>query len=264
MRIDARKTKSIPLYSTRAKYLLRTQKSSYTLEKENDNFELLITDTKEFWSISKYLVIEVDWFKTTHINNAFHEKGNALLFTAKPKANSQICFIDLDDRFGIFTMLNYHCTICLSTGNWVAIFENFSEEILSYLCQTEILSCGKLMVRAKYQRISWRPNVSGIRSKNGVDDREWPRNRWIQYLDILPTKTALMPYAKEMWLSAREISAHNYFERFYLRAVQKLRSSDIEHYFSHIVLSNRQKQLKPDKQILNMRSNLITLLVGVL
>ena len=60
VRIDARKTKSIPLYSTRAKILTSHPKSSYTLEKENDNFVLLITDTKDFWSVSKYLVIEVD------------------------------------------------------------------------------------------------------------------------------------------------------------------------------------------------------------
>jgi len=60
VRIDARKTKSIPLYSSRAKILTSHPKSSYTLEKENDNFVLHITDTKEFWSISKYLVIEVD------------------------------------------------------------------------------------------------------------------------------------------------------------------------------------------------------------
>jgi len=60
VRIDARKTKSIPLYSTRAKILTSHPKSSYTLEKENDNFVLLITDTNVFWSVSKYLVIEVD------------------------------------------------------------------------------------------------------------------------------------------------------------------------------------------------------------
>lgn len=60
VRIDARKTKSIPLYSTRAKILTSHPKSSYTLEKENGNFVLLITDTNVFWSVSKYLVIEVD------------------------------------------------------------------------------------------------------------------------------------------------------------------------------------------------------------
>ncbi|MDD2284467.1 MAG: hypothetical protein PHQ11_03595 [Paludibacter sp.] len=60
VRIDARKTKSIPLYSSRAKILSTHPKTSYTLEKENDTFTLLITDTREFWSVSKYLVIEVD------------------------------------------------------------------------------------------------------------------------------------------------------------------------------------------------------------
>lgn len=60
VRIDARKTKSIPLYSSRAKILTSHPKSSYTLEKENDNYVLIILDSKEFWSISKYLVIEVD------------------------------------------------------------------------------------------------------------------------------------------------------------------------------------------------------------
>jgi hypothetical protein len=60
VRIDARNTKSIPLYSTRAKILTNHPKSSYTLEKENGNFVLLIVDQSEFWSISKYLVIEVE------------------------------------------------------------------------------------------------------------------------------------------------------------------------------------------------------------
>lgn len=60
VRIDARNTKSIPLYSSHAKILTNHPKSSYTLEKENGNFVLLIVDTNEFWSVSKYLVIEVE------------------------------------------------------------------------------------------------------------------------------------------------------------------------------------------------------------
>jgi len=60
VRIDARNTKSIPLYSTHAKILTSHPKSSYTLEKENGNFVLLIVDPADFWSVSKYLVIEVD------------------------------------------------------------------------------------------------------------------------------------------------------------------------------------------------------------
>jgi len=60
VRIDARNTKSIPLYSSRAKILTSHPKSSYTLEKENGNFVLLIVEPEEFWSISRYLVIEVE------------------------------------------------------------------------------------------------------------------------------------------------------------------------------------------------------------
>jgi len=60
VRIDARNTKSIPLYSSHAKILTSHPKSSYTLEKENGNFVLLIVEPEEFWSISRYLVIEVE------------------------------------------------------------------------------------------------------------------------------------------------------------------------------------------------------------
>lgn len=60
VRIDARKTRSIPLYSSKAKILSTHPKSSYALEKTNGSFTLLITDTQDFWRISRYLVIEVD------------------------------------------------------------------------------------------------------------------------------------------------------------------------------------------------------------
>lgn len=60
VKIDARNTKSIPLYSGHAKILTNHPKSAYTLEKQNGNFVLLIVNPNEFWSVSKYLVIEVD------------------------------------------------------------------------------------------------------------------------------------------------------------------------------------------------------------
>lgn len=60
VRIDARRTRTIPLFSHRARILSTHPRTSYTLEKENNNFILIIIDTEEFWSISKYLVIEVD------------------------------------------------------------------------------------------------------------------------------------------------------------------------------------------------------------
>lgn len=61
VRVDTRNTKSIPLYSkVKAKLLTSHPKTSYTLEKENENYVLVITNPAEFWSVSKYLVVEVD------------------------------------------------------------------------------------------------------------------------------------------------------------------------------------------------------------
>ncbi len=60
VRIDTRNTHAIPLYSTKAKILSTHPKASYSLEKENGTLTLLITERKEFWSVSSYLVIEVD------------------------------------------------------------------------------------------------------------------------------------------------------------------------------------------------------------
>lgn len=61
VKVDARNTRSIPLYSTtKARILTNHLKTSYTLEKENENYVLVITNPAEFWSVSKYLVVEVD------------------------------------------------------------------------------------------------------------------------------------------------------------------------------------------------------------
>ncbi len=61
VKVDARNTRSIPLYSTsKAKVLTTHPRTSYTLEKENENYMLVITNPSEFWSVSKYLVGGVD------------------------------------------------------------------------------------------------------------------------------------------------------------------------------------------------------------
>ncbi|MBR1631015.1 MAG: hypothetical protein IJ680_04090 [Paludibacteraceae bacterium] len=60
VKIDTRKTNLIPLYSTRAKILSTHPTTSYQLQKIDGNYVLQITDAEQFWSISKYLVIEVD------------------------------------------------------------------------------------------------------------------------------------------------------------------------------------------------------------
>lgn len=58
--IDIRKDKIIKLYSKRAKLLTNHPESSYKLEKDDKGqYMLEITNPKEFWSVSRYLVILV-------------------------------------------------------------------------------------------------------------------------------------------------------------------------------------------------------------
>ncbi|MEI6488756.1 MAG: hypothetical protein WCJ03_07665 [Bacteroidales bacterium] len=59
--IDIRNTKSIELFSKKAKFLTTHPVASYTLEKDNAGMlTLKISDYKTFWSVSHYLVIQVD------------------------------------------------------------------------------------------------------------------------------------------------------------------------------------------------------------
>jgi septal ring factor EnvC (AmiA/AmiB activator)/hemin uptake protein HemP len=58
--IDKRQLKSIPLFSSKAKLLTNHPNNSYRLEKDtNGNLILEIKKVNQFWSMSKYLVIEV-------------------------------------------------------------------------------------------------------------------------------------------------------------------------------------------------------------
>lgn len=58
--IDIREVKEIPLFSGKAKLKSNNPEGSYEFVKDEDgNLTLKITDTKAFWSLGKYLVIEV-------------------------------------------------------------------------------------------------------------------------------------------------------------------------------------------------------------
>lgn len=82
-----------------------------------------------------------------------------------------------------------------------------------------------------------------------------------EYLEILPTRTALIPFAKELldYLYPKyplTIVSNGFIEVQY----KKLDSCQLGHYFSHVVLSEAAKALKPDKQIFEfaMQLNKVT------
>jgi DNA repair exonuclease SbcCD ATPase subunit len=60
VKIDIRQVKSIPLYSKKARILTTHPAGSYSLDKSDGNYVLIIKDYKEFWSVSRYLVVKVD------------------------------------------------------------------------------------------------------------------------------------------------------------------------------------------------------------
>ena len=60
-KIDIRQLKSIPLYAKKAKMLSNMPSGSYQFEKDaKGELTVVILDAQKFWSLSKYLVVEVD------------------------------------------------------------------------------------------------------------------------------------------------------------------------------------------------------------
>lgn len=60
IKIDMREVKAIPLYTKRAKILTTHPANSFNLNKSSGQYVIEIINSKEFWSVSRYLVVEVD------------------------------------------------------------------------------------------------------------------------------------------------------------------------------------------------------------
>lgn len=91
----------------------------------------------------------------------------------------------------------------------------------------------------------------------GIDDTELAIAIGKEYLDLLPTRTALVPFAIELldYLTPKyplTIVSNGFVEVQY----RKLKTCQIEHYFAHVVLSEAAGALKPDKRIFEYALNL--------
>ena len=84
----------------------------------------------------------------------------------------------------------------------------------------------------------------------GIDNAALAKDIGEQYLGLLPTRTMLVPFAKELldYLYPKyplTIVSNGFVEVQY----KKLHSCHIEQYFAHVVLSEVAEALKPDKRI---------------
>lgn len=70
------------------------------------------------------------------------------------------------------------------------------------------------------------------------------------YLELLPMQTLLMPFAKEILDHCKpHYQLHLITNGFENTQWQKLRNSGIDHYFTHVITSEKSNSLKPNKEI---------------
>lgn len=159
-------------------------------------------------------------------------------------------FIDLDD-----TIWDFHTNARLSLqqmfdeGDLKDYFSSFDEFFTIYARKNIELweAYGKGEIAREFLMAE---RFRYPLARMGVDDHQLAEEIGHQYLEILPTKTALMADAIEIldYLSSKYILTliSNGFREVQYK---KINSSGIGHYFSHIVLSEEAGALKPDPQI---------------
>ncbi|HPS10837.1 MAG TPA: YjjG family noncanonical pyrimidine nucleotidase [Paludibacteraceae bacterium] len=88
-------------------------------------------------------------------------------------------------------------------------------------------------------------------SHAGIQAHEMALNMNTDFLDILSTKTILMPYAGELleYCTSRHLPMTIISNGFTEVQYRKLRNSNIEQYFTHVVLSEAVGALKPSREI---------------
>jgi len=160
-------------------------------------------------------------------------------------------FVDLDDTIWDFER-NAKSSLMdvFDSKHLNRYFDSFEHFFDLYITNNTLL--WKLYSEGKVTKVEL--NLQRFRypfSQMGVEvDDEFVLQMGRDYLNLLPEKTALMPYALELleYLSPRyplTIVSNGFIEV----QQRKMERSGIGHYFSHVVLSENVGALKPDKLI---------------
>jgi putative hydrolase of the HAD superfamily len=84
-----------------------------------------------------------------------------------------------------------------------------------------------------------------------IADEPLAREMSIRFLDLLPTRTILFPYALEIldYLAAKKYSLHLITNGFEKTQHSKLKFSGLDRYFKEVITSEGSNSLKPNKEI---------------
>jgi putative hydrolase of the HAD superfamily len=182
-----------------------------------------------------------------------HEQSNLIITSDKLREGVKSykhVFIDLDD-----TIWDFHANARLSlkeifeNRNLDKLFEDFEHFFKIYAKRNLELweMYGKGEVTKEFLMVERFRHPLAVM---GVDNVKLAAEIGDEFLEILPTKTTLLPYSIELldYLQSKyslTIISNGFVEVQY----KKLRACNLEHYFSHIVLSEAAGALKPDKRI---------------
>src|SRR5206468_2086809 len=84
-----------------------------------------------------------------------------------------------------------------------------------------------------------------------IADEELAKEMSERFLDLLPTRTILFPYTKEIlqWLTDRGYALHLLTNGFEKTQHSKLMYSGLKDFFKEIITSEGSNSLKPNKEI---------------
>jgi putative hydrolase of the HAD superfamily len=90
-----------------------------------------------------------------------------------------------------------------------------------------------------------------------IGEEQLARDISAKFLELLPAKTKLFPYTKEVleYLTAKKYVLHLITNGFEKTQWNKLNSSDLEKYFTHVITSEGSNSLKPRKEIFEFAMN---------
>ena len=90
-----------------------------------------------------------------------------------------------------------------------------------------------------------------------VGDENLAKNISARFLEILPVKDGMFPYAYEIldYLKSKDYQIHLITNGFEKTQWSKIRNSKIDHFFTHVITSEASNSMKPEKEIFDFAMN---------